>query len=84
MVQMGVLQNSKSHALLMLDSTNAQDKGKRNGKDPKEYDSKSKEIYKYFEGVLGSKRKKNFENKKWRYCMMGFHLEFHCMQNKIN
>ena len=43
LVQMGVLQTFKNQALQMLDSSNAQAKGKHKGKEPKGYDSKPKE-----------------------------------------
>ena len=58
LLQMGVLQNSKNQSLLMSDSTNAQDKGKHKGKDPKASYSKPKESQKSSEGDSGSKREK--------------------------
>ena len=72
---MGVLQNSKNQDILMSNSSNAQATGKHKGKDPKAFDSKPKESHNYFEGALGSKKKKTFENTKCPYCMRGFHPE---------
>ena len=72
---MGVLQTSKNQAIMMLESTNVQDKGNHNGKDPKASDSKLKEIQKCSKGALDSKKRKRFENTKCPYCMRGFHLE---------
>ena len=74
LVQMGVLQNSKNQDILMSGSTNAQDKGKHKGKEPKSYNSNPKENQKYSKGALGSKRKK-YEKTKCPYCMRGFHSE---------
>ena len=42
-VQMGVMQTSKNQALLVMDSNNAQVRGKHKGKEPKSTDSKPKE-----------------------------------------
>ena len=61
---MGFLQTSKNQALLVTDSTNAQDKGRHKGKGPKASDSNPKENQKNYEGSLGSKKKKKFGKKK--------------------
>ena len=57
LVQMGVLQTSKNQALLMSDSTNAKDKGKHKGKEPKASDLKPKENKNSSEGASVSKKR---------------------------
>ena len=56
LVQMGVLQTYKNRDLLMLDSTNVQDKGNQKGKEPKASDLNPKESHKSSEGASGSKK----------------------------
>ena len=80
MVHMGVIQTSKNQALLVIDSTKVQAKGKSEGKEPKAADSKPKENQKTYEGASGCKNKKKFEKKMCPYCMRGFHLEDSCMK----
>ena len=43
LVQMGVIQTSKSQALLVTETTKVQAKGRPKGKEPKAYDSKPKD-----------------------------------------
>ena len=84
LVQMEVLQTSKNQALLVTDSTKAQDKGIPKGKEPKAYDLKLNENQKTSEGDLGSKKKKKFEKKMCSYCMRGFNPEDSCIKNQVN
>ena len=76
---MGVIQTSKFQALLVTDSTKAQDKGSSNKKEPKSVDSKPKQNQQPSEGASGSKKKK-FENNLCPYCEKGYHLEDQCMR----
>ena len=84
LVQMAVLQNSKNQALLVTDSTKAQDEGRPKGKDPKISYSKPKENHKTSEGASSSEKNKNFENKMCPYCMRGFHPEDSCMKKLVD
>ena len=79
LVQMGVLQTSKNQYFLMINSTNAQAKGRHKGKESKAFDLNPKESQKSFEGASRSKR-----NKKCPYCMRGFHPKSHCMKKQID
>ena len=81
---MGVLYTSQIQALLVADSTKAQDKGRNNGNEPKASDSNPKEGPKTFEGALGSKNNKNFEKKMCPYFMRGFHPEYLCMKKTLD
>ena len=81
---MGVIQTSKDQALLVIDSTKAQAKGRPMGKDLKSFDSNPKENQKTSEGASGSKKKKRFENKKCPHCMRGFHPEDSCMKKTLD
>ena len=83
LIRMGVIKTSKDQALLVTDSSKAQDKGKSKKKDPKEVDSKPKHNQKNSEGTSGSKKKK-FDKNICLYCVKGFHLEEHCMKNHID
>ena len=55
---MGVIQTSNDQALLVTDSSKAQEKGKSKKKEPKATDSKPKQNQQASERVLGSKKKK--------------------------
>ena len=70
---MGVIQTSKNQALIVIESNNAQEKGKHKGKETKNNDLKPKENKKYSDGASGSEKKKKFEKTKCPYCMRGFH-----------
>ena len=59
---MGVIKTSKDQALLVIDSSKVQEKGKSKKKEPKSADSKPKQNQQNFEGAFGSKKKK-FEKK---------------------
>ena len=74
-VQMGVHQTSKNQALLVIDSTNVESKGKHKGKEPKASDSKPKESHRYFEGALGFERKKKLKKIRCPYYMRVFILK---------
>ena len=80
MIRMGVIKTSKDQALLVIDSSKGQAKGKSKKKEPKATDSKPKQNQQTFEGASGSKKKK----KKCPYCMRGFHLEESCMKKTLN
>ena len=84
LVQMGVIHTSKNQALLVIDSNNAQVRVKHKGKETKNSDSNPKENQQYFDGALGSKKKKTFEKTRCPYCMREFHTESQSMQNTIN
>ena len=62
LVQMGVIQTSKNQELLVIESNNAQGRGKHKGKETKNNDSNPKENQRYFDGASGSKKKNKFEN----------------------
>ena len=83
-IDMGVIKTSKDQALLVIDSTKAQVKGKSKGKEPKVVDSKHKENQKTSEGASSSKKKKKFEKKMCPYCMRGFHLGDSCMKKQVD
>ena len=78
---MGVIKTSKDQALLVTDSSKAQDKGNSKKKEPKTTDSKPKQNQQTLEGASNSKKKK-FEKKLCPYCEKGFHLEDHCMKKQ--
>ena len=57
-MQMGVIKTSKYQALLVTDSSKAQERGKSKKNEPKVADSKPKQNQQTFEGTSGSKKKK--------------------------
>ena len=59
LIQMGVLQTSKNQELLLGESRNVQERGKKKGKENKNVDSNPKEKKKSSNGALGSKKSKN-------------------------
>ena len=71
LVQMGVIHTSKNQALLVIESNNAQSRGKNKGKETKKTDLNPKENRQYFDGASGSRKKKT----KCTYCMRCFHPE---------
>ena len=79
-IRMGVIQTSKDQALLDIDSSKVQEKGKSKKKDPKAADLKPKQNQEASEGPSDSKRK----NKKCPYCMRGFYPEDSCMKKTLN
>ena len=58
LIRMGVIQTSKDQALLVTDSSKAQEKGKSKKKDPKTAGSKPKPNQQASERAFGSKKKK--------------------------
>ena len=64
----------------MIDSNNAQERGKHKGKETKKTESNPKENQEYSDAASGSKKKKT----KCPYCMRGFHPEIQCMKKKID
>ena len=80
---MGVINTCKYQAILVTDSTKAQDKGKSKNKEPKAADSKPEQNQKNFEGASGSKKKK-FDKNICPYYAKGFNLEYHCMKKRID
>ena len=68
----------------MIDSTNAQDKGRHKGKEHKAFDSNPKENQNTYEGASGSKKKKNIDKNICPYCTRVFHLEDECMKKQID
>ena len=77
---MGVIKTSKYQALLVTDSSKAQEKGISKKKEQKAADSKPKQNQQTSEGASGSKKK----NKKCPYCMRGFHPEDSCMKKTLD
>ena len=82
LIWMGVIQTSKDQSLLVIDSSKVKEQGKSKKKEPKATDLKPKPSQQYFEGALGSKKKK-FEKKLCLYCEKGYHLEEHCMRKQL-
>ena len=58
LIQMGAIKTSKDQALLVIDSTKAQDKGKSKGKEPKAADSKPKRIIRLLKELRALRRRK--------------------------
>ena len=83
LIQMGVIQTSKYQALLVTDSSKAQEKGKSKKKEPKAADLKPKQNQQTSKGASGSK-KKNFEKQLCPYCEKGYHLEDNCMRKQLD
>ena len=80
---MGVIKTTKDHALLVIDSSKAQGKGKSKKKEPKAADLKPKQNQQTSEGASGSNKKK-FENKLCPYCEKGYHIEYNCMRKQLD
>ena len=80
---MGVIQTSKDQALLVTDSSKAQENGKSKNKDPKAANSKPEQNQQASEGASGSK-KKRFEKNLCLYYEKGYHLEEHCMRKQLD
>ena len=70
-------------ALLVIDSFNAQAKGKSKKKEPKAANSKTRANQEASEAASVFKKKK-FEKKLCMYCEKGYHLEEHCMRRKLD
>ena len=79
-MRMGVVKTSKDQALLVSNSSKAQEKGKSKKKDPKVVDSKPKKNQQTSEVASDSKKKK----KKCPYCMRGFHPEDQCTKKTLD
>ena len=60
-IRMGVIKTSKDQALLVTDSSKAQDKGKSKNKEPKEVDSNPEQNKQTSEEASSSKKKKEVQ-----------------------
>jgi hypothetical protein len=81
---MGKIKGTKEHALTMQDGSHKYHKSKYNYKN-KAHANPNKEGYsKPFSDASGSKGGKGRKGEKCAYCHKGFHLEYACMQKKID
>jgi hypothetical protein len=85
LIKMGVIKNSKVHALVVHDGNNSQNqKSKKKGKGKVHADPKKEGYSKPFNDSSGSKGGKGKKGKKCTYCNRGFHPESTCMKKKID
>ena len=80
---MGVIKTSKDQALLVSDSSKAQEKGKSKKKEPKAADLKPKQNQQASERAFDSKKNK-FGKKLCPYCEKLYHLEYRCMRKELD
>jgi hypothetical protein len=85
LIKMGVIKNSKAHALVVHDGNSSQNqKSKVKGKTKSHAESKKEGYSKPFNDSSGSKSGKGKKGQKCTYCNRGFHPESACMKKQID
>jgi hypothetical protein len=85
LIKMGVIKNSKVHALVAHDGNSSQhQKSKKKGKEKAHAEQKKEGYSKPFNDSSGSKSGKGKKGQKCTYCNRGFHPESACMKKQID